>query len=136
MAEQSTSSRKVNSKEEISNYYFSSHSASDLKPIQIRTPSNIKGTYQEWLHRTSWHRSGVKYMSADINPVLDGLGQQEQFFCKYQSRAFYILKPFKKDKVINFKEKYATSPQQALVFFHSLQTKRQRMSVPFNAVWL
>lgn len=43
-------------------------------------------------------------MSADINSVLDGLGQQERFFCKYQSRYLHILKPFKTDKVINFKD--------------------------------
>lgn len=43
-------------------------------------------------------------MSADINPALEGLRQQERLFCKYQSRALYNLKPFKTDKVINFKD--------------------------------
>lgn len=43
-------------------------------------------------------------MSADINSVLDGLVQQERFFRKCQSRALYILKPFKTDKVISFED--------------------------------
>lgn len=43
-------------------------------------------------------------MSADVNSVLDGLVQQERFFHKCQSTALYILKPFKTDKVINFKD--------------------------------
>lgn len=53
-------------------------------------------------------------MSADINPVLDGLDQQERFFCKYQSRALYILKSFKTDKMINFKYKMCNFPPSKL----------------------